>query len=189
MYHSAMPPGEPDYATFDDEAPSPLRPMPEPGGLTPADLVDDARAALSNLTPERAVQRAVQLCDSPWVKETFASLGPHCAAVLGLYVIVGPDGETPWPAVIVRVRRTPWKDGQSARTGYVALYGGVSDDGSTIDRLEACEQPRLQHHRYRGALGDPPVFRGELARATRTARRSAPRHQPAPDRPARARRH
>ena len=136
-----------EYATWDD-APADATSL--------ADLADDARQALAGLSPTGAVARAVQLCESDWVREAVSRLGLSCCTLLGLYMLVGADGETPWPAVVVRVDRKAWRADQKDRTGYVALYASVH--GGQVSGLEACEQPRLQPSRFKGRPGDPPVF-------------------------------
>lgn len=75
-------------------------------GMTSLDVIRDIKAR----------------CEDPWVVECVRKLGQDCLKPLGQYNLIGPDDETPWPALVVEVTRTPWIPAQAHRVGYVVIY-------------------------------------------------------------------
>lgn len=87
-----------------------------------AGLAHDSLRALQQLSPAGLISTALGTVDDPWVREVFGRDKNRCGEFVGFYDLVGPDEETPWPAAVVRVTRTPWRSDQEPRIGFVALY-------------------------------------------------------------------
>lgn len=82
-------------------------------------------------------------CDEPWVVECVRALGSRCLTVEGVYTFDGQgedeEAPTPWPGLLVRVTRTPWRPDRDAREGFVLLYSDAEGqvEAATMDGYRA----------------------------------------------------
>jgi len=70
-------------------------------------------------------------CEEPWIVECVRALGSRCITVEGVYTVDGQadddeEAPTPWPGLLVRITRTPWRPDREPRVGYVLLYSDAT---------------------------------------------------------------
>lgn len=105
---------------------------------------------------------AADLADVPWVQESFWHAHDRDISVLGRFDLIGPDRITPWPSVIVKVRRRPRHSGQADRCALVAVY--LNGDGAW--ECEVRESGNPPWSQWRGNQeGEPSVLNGDDPRA------------------------
>lgn len=103
-------------------------------------------------------KRAVDLCETPWIREAFVYATDRDVRLLGRFDLVGSDRRTPWPAVLIEVRRRPRNQGQTDRRGLVAVYINLEGEWEASDR----ESDKIPVKQYRGDRdGLPSVLNGD----------------------------
>jgi hypothetical protein len=131
-----------------------------------AALADHCRRVLEDLDRDELLSLARRLTRIHWVREALRFAEPEDLVVLGLFDLVGPDSATPWPALLVGVRRRPRLMGHRERSAIVAAY---STDGESAWEVSVktgpaagpCTVPWLQ---YRGEHSGPAgLVNGDLA--------------------------
>jgi hypothetical protein len=113
---------------------------------------------LAAATRGELVRIATDLCEVYWIREALIRATDRDVRIWGRFDIKGPDGKTPWPAVLIEVRRRPQHSGQSDRRGIVAVY--VNSDGSW--EVSERESDKVPWPQYRGDRdGKPSVLNGD----------------------------
>lgn len=101
---------------------------------------------------------AADLAETPWIVEAFMYAAEADIRVLGRFDLIGADGRTPWPSVIVEVLRRSRHEGQPERKGHVAVYVNPEGKWEGAER-ESGKAPWAQ---YRGdRAGTPNVMNGD----------------------------
>ena len=132
-----------------------------PGPQTESELqAEESGRRVSAMSIQAARNAIAALTDEPWVRETVEHLGLACLEPLGLYHMVGPD-ETPWPAAMVAVKRTPWRYGQERTRMIAAVYvigGAMAVSMMEPEQLDESRRIGPLPLMVRPELPPPPVF-------------------------------
>lgn len=116
-------------------------------------------ARLGVLERGEVLKLATDLCDVDWVRDAMIFGPENAVTLLGRFDVTGPDRHTPYPAVLVQVRRRPRHKGQADRTAYVALYL-TPENAWNVSTQEDGEPP---WDRYRGDReGEKSVLNGDV---------------------------
>lgn len=107
---------------------------------------------------EDIVKTATDLVAVPWIKRGFWMAEPGDIVVRGRFDLTGADGVTPWPSILIELRRRPSHAGQADRKALVAVYVNAAGAWEVSER----EDDRIPWKIYRGDReGAPSVLNGD----------------------------
>lgn len=113
---------------------------------------------IAGATREEVIRTATDLARVPWVRVGLWKAQPGDVRVLGRFDIIGPDHTTPWPSVLVELRRRPAHSGQADRRALIAVYFGPAGEWAVTER----ESDKIPWGQFRGDReGQPSVLNGD----------------------------